>query len=117
MSTAATKTFRIGLISPYSNLAAIGLRSISAALQAAGYATRLIFLPDPDELYYKAVPPRLHYPTETIEQVCALCADRDLVGITVMSNYVGRVRSLTQAIHRAIFAKGAQGAAQPGLGS
>ena len=84
MSTAATKKFRIGLISPYSNLAAIGLRSISAALQAAGYATRLLFLPDPDELYYKAVPPRpsawLAFPSE-------------------------------------IFAKGAQDAAQPGLGS
>lgn len=99
MSTAATKEFRIGLISPYSNLSAIGLRSISAALQAAGYATRLIFLPDPDELYYNGKPPRSHYPAATVEQVCALCADLDLVGITVMSNYVGRVRSLTQAIH------------------
>ncbi|MEZ4737426.1 MAG: radical SAM protein [Caldilineaceae bacterium] len=94
----AAKPFRIGLISPYSNLSAIGLRAISASLQAAGYATRMIFLPDPDELYYKAKPPRPHYTADTLEQVCALCADLDLVGITVMSNYVGRARSLTRAL-------------------
>ena len=59
--TAAADTPKIGLISPYSNLSAIGLRHISSSLQRAGYATRMIFLPDPDELYYKAKSPPSQY--------------------------------------------------------
>ena len=93
------KSFKVGLISPYSNLSAIGLRYISASLRAAGWSARLIFLPDQDELFYRAKHPPQHYSTFVLDQVCDLCADLDLVGITVMSNYFGRARSLTQAIH------------------
>lgn len=98
--TTAQKPFRIGLLSPYSNLSAIGLRSIAASLQAAGYPTRLIFLPDPDELHYKGNAPPLAYATETLDQICELCADLDFIGITVMSNYVARIRFLTAAIQK-----------------
>ncbi|HQY90544.1 radical SAM protein [Caldilinea sp.] len=97
--TAAADTPKIGLISPYSNLSAIGLRHISSSLQRAGYATRMIFLPDPDELYYKAKSPPSQYTEAVLDQVCDLCADLDLIGITLMSNYVGRARSLTDAVH------------------
>ena len=97
--TTSARTLKIGLISPYSNLSAIGLRYISASLRQAGYATRMIFLPDPDELHYKAKTPPQQYAESVLQQVCDLCADLDLIGITVMSNFVGRARTLTDAIH------------------
>ncbi len=94
------KSFSVGLISPYSNVSAIGLRQISACLKEAGWATRLIFLPDPAELLYLPQPHPPTYPPAVLEQVCQLCADLDLVGIGVMSNFVGRARALTQALHQ-----------------
>lgn len=97
--TIVTPQQTIALISPYSNLSAIGLRSISSSLRRAGYATRMIFLPDPDELHYKAKAPPQQYGDSVLRQVIDLCFGVDLVGITVMSNYVGRARSLTDAVH------------------
>ncbi|HNB54213.1 MAG TPA: radical SAM protein, partial [Anaerolineales bacterium] len=94
------KSFRIGLISPYGNLSAIGLRYISACLRDAGWQTRMIFLPDPDEVFYKVKTPPQNYASTLLDQVVELCRGLDLVGITVMSNYFGRARALTKAIHQ-----------------
>ena len=58
----------------------------------------MIFLPDMDEWLSAPRPHRQDYPPETLDQICELCADVDLVGIGVMSNFVGRARSLSQAI-------------------
>jgi radical SAM superfamily enzyme YgiQ (UPF0313 family) len=66
----------------------------------AGWDARLILLPDPDELLYLPRPHRQDYPTEVLNQVCNLCAAADLVGISLISNFVGRARALTQAIHK-----------------
>ncbi|MGD9099974.1 MAG: radical SAM protein [Anaerolineae bacterium] len=93
------RSFRVGLISPYSNIAAMGLRQISACLKVAGWDTRLIFLPDAAGRVYASRPHPQDYPPALLEQVCDLCSDVDLVGISVMSSFVGRARALTRAIH------------------
>lgn len=93
---------RIGLISPHSDIWAMGLRQISACLKAAGHEPRLIFLPEPGERFYLPRPHPQAYPPAVVDQVCDLCADVDLVGIGLMSNFVGRARSLTEAIHHRI---------------
>ena len=85
-----SKPFRVVLISPYSHISAIGLRAISAHLKQAGLESRMIFLPDMDEWLSAPRPHRQDYPPETLDQICELCADVDLVGIGVMSNFVGR---------------------------
>jgi pyruvate-formate lyase-activating enzyme len=77
----------------------MGLRLISAGLKTANFDTRMIFLPDPDELLHIPQPYSQGYPPAVLDQVCHLCSDVDLVGISVMSNYVGRARALTQVIH------------------
>jgi anaerobic magnesium-protoporphyrin IX monomethyl ester cyclase len=93
------KPFRVGLISPYSDISATGLRLLSACIKRAGLDSRLIFLIDPGEwLTIPAAHPPCYSKT-VLEQVCELCADFDLIGISLMSNFVGRARSLTQAIH------------------
>jgi anaerobic magnesium-protoporphyrin IX monomethyl ester cyclase len=92
-------SFQVALISPYSHVAAFGLRQISACLKQAGWDTRMLFLPDQDELRYLPRPHPQGYPPDVLEQVCALCDGADLVGISVMSNFVGRARALTRALH------------------
>ncbi len=94
-----TKSFRVALISPHSHISAIGLRQISACLKAAGCDCRLIFLPTAEELLNLPQPHSYDYPSTVLNQVCRLCADVDLVGISVMSNSVERARTLTAAIH------------------
>ncbi len=94
------KTFRVGLVSPYGHVAATGLRRVSACLKRAGWETRLILLPDRAELLYLPRPHPQDYPAGLLAQVCELCADLDLVGISVTTNFVGRARALTQAIHQ-----------------
>jgi radical SAM superfamily enzyme YgiQ (UPF0313 family) len=59
----------------------------------------MIFLPDADEWCYMPQPHRQNYPPAVLDQVCAMCADVDLVGIGVMSNFFGRARALTEMIH------------------
>lgn len=93
---------RIGLISPHSDIWATGLRQISACLKAAGHETRMIFLIDAEEMFYMPRPHPQAYPSMVIDQVCELCSGVDLVGISLMSNFVGRARSLTEAIHRRV---------------
>jgi len=39
------KTLKIALLSPYSEISSIGIRSISAYLKSFGIATRIVFLP------------------------------------------------------------------------
>jgi anaerobic magnesium-protoporphyrin IX monomethyl ester cyclase len=91
---------KVVLISPYGSLVNVGLRVLAAYLKQEGYQTRLIFLPsaneiasfllfDPDELYDAAV----------LDEVVALCADADLIGITVMTNYFHKAKQLTDALH------------------
>jgi len=77
----------------------MGLRQISACLKLAGRETRMIFLPDLHELLYIPRPHPQDYPPYVLDQVCELCADLDLVGISVMSNFVGRARALTESLH------------------
>ncbi len=93
------RPFTVVLISPYSGMSAVGLRLISACLRQAGWPTRLVFLPDLEEWLCLPAPHRTGYPPALLDAVCELCADADLVGISVMTNFVLRARSLTQAVH------------------
>lgn len=90
--------FRIGLISLYSQISALGLRQVSACLRAAGFETTMIFLPDREEWLSTPGPHPQTYSASVLEQVCDLCSGLDLVGIGVMTNFVGRARALTGAI-------------------
>jgi radical SAM superfamily enzyme YgiQ (UPF0313 family) len=94
------KSFHVVLISPYSHPFSMGLRILSSCLKGSGWDSRMIYLPDLAELLSFPVPHPQDYPADVLEQVCELCAGANLVGIGVMSNYVGRARALTQAIHR-----------------
>jgi len=86
-------TDRIVLVSPYSDISSIGLRILSSCLKEAGFATRKVFLPIPEEK--GDIPPGLFlYPQEVLEQVGELAEDAVFVGISLMTNYFDRVAQL-----------------------
>ncbi|MYL81773.1 radical SAM protein [Desulfovibrio aerotolerans] len=87
---------RVALISPYPDITAYGVRAIAAFLKANGVAVRLIFLPDPLGDALTDCPER--YPAAVMEQTAALCADCDLVGVSLMTNYVDNAVQITRAV-------------------
>ncbi|WP_129674911.1 B12-binding domain-containing radical SAM protein [Candidatus Chloroploca sp. Khr17] len=88
----------IVLISPYSRIEAIGLRVLSSCLKAAGATTSMIFLPNLEEamagdhFHVRNVEPAL------VQQMTSICANADLVAISVMTPSFHKARVLTQAI-------------------
>lgn len=84
---------KISLISPYPDITAFGLRTISAYLKKHGHKTQLIFMPDPygDNLIQGVQ----RYKKDTLEELAALCADSDLIGITLMTNFFDNAVQIT----------------------
>jgi radical SAM superfamily enzyme YgiQ (UPF0313 family) len=87
---------KVTLISPYPDITAFGLRTISSYLQAQGYATQLIFLPDPlgDQLFLE----EQRYNDQVLEKVVDLCRGSDLIGLTVMTNFFAGAVQITEKL-------------------
>jgi len=87
---------KVVLISPYSDVTALGLRMISAVLRRAGHATRMIFLPHtPAEL---ADGEEDRYPEGLLREVAERTRDADLVGIPLITAYFHKAVEVTRAI-------------------
>jgi radical SAM superfamily enzyme YgiQ (UPF0313 family) len=84
---------KVALLSPYSEINTIGLRTISAYLKAQGITTQLLFLPLQKSYYSREK--FLFYPEKVLDTLAQLVKDADLVGISVMSHYYDAVRQLT----------------------
>jgi anaerobic magnesium-protoporphyrin IX monomethyl ester cyclase len=84
------------LISPYSDIAALGVRGISAVLKQAGHRTRLIFLP----YQFPEIEHRrdfmCRYSDKILDQVVELCRGAKIVGVSLMTNYFEQAATLTQ---------------------
>ncbi len=76
---------KITLISPYPDITAFGIRTISAHLKQHGHRTQLIFIPDPfgDNLVFGVK----RYEDSVLNALIPLCKDSDLIGITLMTNF------------------------------
>lgn len=88
------------LISPYSDIASIGLRIIGTCAREAGHTVQMVFLPNtPGE--ENRLDDRDHsYPETVVDTLGALAADCDIVGITVMTNYMHRARMISGIVRR-----------------
>ena len=89
---------KITLISPYEDIACLGLRSISAYLKRAGYQTQMIFLPrvGTEGIRYQGF--QYRYDERLLRQVVALAMDSDLIGISLMTNYFDNAVQLTRKL-------------------
>lgn len=86
---------KVALISPYSDISSLGVRSLSACLKEAGHETILIFLPQVEERCCRNTM-TLRYSEKLLDEVAGLCEGVDLVGISLMTNYFERGVQLTQ---------------------
>ncbi|MHC1713468.1 MAG: radical SAM protein [Solidesulfovibrio sp.] len=87
---------RVVLLSPYPDITAFGVRAISSYLRENGVETRLVFLPDPLGDALTDQPER--YPQSVMDALVPLCADADLIGISLMSNYVDNAVQISRAL-------------------
>ncbi len=90
---------RVALISPYSGIEATGLRLLSACLKRAGFETRMIFLPNLEEAMAGVHFRPRGLSAEIVAQIVAVCADVDLIGLSVMTPSFHLARALTEALH------------------
>lgn len=102
---------RVVLISPYPDITAFGVRSLSAWLRAAGVDTRLIFLPDPLGDALTDQPER--YPDAVLDAVAALCEGALLIGVSLMTNYTDNAVQITRALRARIGAPVLWGGVHP----
>lgn len=84
------------LISPYSDIAALGIRGISAVLKRAGHATRLIFLPYQFPEIEHRSDFMCRYSPEVLDQVTELCRGAGIIGISLMTNYFEQAATLSE---------------------
>lgn len=87
---------KITLISPYPDITAFGIRTISAYLKKYGHKTQIIFLPDPygDNLMYGVQ----RYEDSILDEFIPLCKDSDLIGITLMTNFFDSAVQITRKL-------------------
>ncbi len=76
------------LISPYGPLTSYGVRMLSACLKNNGHESTIVFLPDTKENGLQL------YNNSTINQLTELARQRNLIGISLMSNYYCAVKDL-----------------------
>jgi radical SAM superfamily enzyme YgiQ (UPF0313 family) len=82
---------KITLISPYSSLASLGVRSISASLKKAGHAVTMLFLTSSPFS-------RLSYSGELLDRITELCRDSGLIGISLMSGNFSQAERITSTL-------------------
>lgn len=87
---------KIALISPYPDITSFGMRTISAYLRCHGYKTRMVFMPDPlgDDLMYGVQ----RYENHVLDELVTLCADSDMIGITLMTNFFDGAVQMTEKL-------------------
>lgn len=96
---------KVALVSPYSDVTSIGIRIITACLKQQGHDVRQVFIPhEPSEKLLDKrrrweAPPG-EYGQELLDQFGELMADRDLVGMTLMTNYFHRCGALAKAVRQ-----------------
>jgi len=80
---------RVVLIAPYSDITAFGMRSLAAYLKLRGVPTRQIYLPDAGAELEDFSGRFYRYDPAVIDSVAGLCADADLVGISLTATPIG----------------------------
>ncbi|MBN1355444.1 B12-binding domain-containing radical SAM protein [bacterium] len=89
---------RILLISPYSDIASLGMRIIAASARDAGHRVSCAFLPNTPSEERRLSDTEHTYPEPVLEILGALARDADLVGVTLMTNYLARTRKISREI-------------------
>ena len=87
---------KITFISPFPDLMAFGMRTISAYLKQHGHETQLIFIPDLHD--NNIVFGTNRYDDKALDNLIPLCCDSDLIGITLMTNFYAAAVQITEKV-------------------
>jgi len=79
---------RIVLVSPYPDITAIGIRTLSSCLKVAGHNVDILFLPQDF---------RRNYEASALLRAAEFASGADLVGVTVMTNFFDNACQITRA--------------------
>lgn len=91
----------ISLITPTPpDINAFGVRTISSVLKKAGLSTKIIFLPGGIERLRFDGNYIYRYSEKTLQQICGLCGDSDLIGFSFMSQYFDRAAQVTEYLKK-----------------
>lgn len=83
------------------DVAAFGVRALSAYLKRHGKEVQIIFLPGGVEKFKHRTSFKYEYEKAILDQVTDLCRGSGLVGVSFMSNYLDRARQLCEAVKAA----------------
>lgn len=90
---------KVTLISLHAEILSIGIRSLSACLKKAGHEVKLIFLIQEGWRGRKGADLfRPKYSEEVLSEVCRVCQNSDLVGLSFLTNYFFNAVSLTNRL-------------------
>ncbi len=106
---------RVLLISPYSDIASLGMRIISAYVQNAGHEVRSVFLPNTPQEENQLHDDEHTYPENVVKSLQDLAGQSDLIGLTLMTNYLARSRLLSGYIREVTSAPIVWGGIHPTL--
>lgn len=104
---------KILLISPYSDIASLGLRIIAAAARDKGHSVKMVFLPNTPDEENQLTDYQHNYPIPIQDKLGELVESVDLIGITVMTNYLHRATRLTGIVRQNSQAKVVWGGIHP----
>jgi anaerobic magnesium-protoporphyrin IX monomethyl ester cyclase len=89
---------KIALLSPYTDISSIGIRTISSYLKFHNIPTRLLFLPLQKNFYAREL--FSLYSDEVVDQIAELVQHDDLIGISLMSNFFETAKDLTLKLRK-----------------
>ncbi len=89
---------KITLISPYPDIASLGIRIFSSLLKKEGFNTQVIFLPNIAAEESKESQFVCQYDQAVVEELIQICSDSHLVGISLMTNYFDGAVQITNSI-------------------
>ena len=91
---------KVTFISPYPDITAFGIRTMSAYLKQHGHKTQMIFMPDPfgDNLLYGVQ----RYKDNILDELITVCASSDLIGITLMTNFFDNAVQITTVLKKGV---------------
>src|SRR5512139_1811116 len=93
---------KMTLISPYTSITFHNVRQLSSCMKKAGHEVDLVWLPaypkTDAQLRLNARP----YPETSLDSLVKLCADSDLVGISLMTEFESAAQQMTEYLRARI---------------
>ena len=87
---------KVALISVDNELYCVGIRILSACLRREGHQVQTLFLPQQVQGMGDGKKFQTAYSSKLLESIWKLCTDADLVGISLLTNYLHRAVNITE---------------------